>query len=212
MDRPFALPRVRAGDAVYTPLLIGETPDPHLLGLPDQTPRIPLPSNLIRQAGRVLVEDLLELAEAYVPRRPGDTGKTPVVVVTSRPLSTLECASLFGFSDRRRQRGVVSLFGLAPGALDEAGNPGPPVALGGHATVRQRIQNLIAHELGHLKGLAHCASPSCLMHPVRAAHHLDHRSFSPCGHCPPLGWWTPWREIFRSSTVPSRTMAQARTP
>jgi hypothetical protein len=212
MDGPLELSRVRAGDAAFTPLLIGETPDPSLLGLPDQSLRIPLPSGLIRRGGRVRVEDLLELAERCVPTRPGDIGKTPVVVVTSRPLSTLECASLFGFSDRRRQRAVVSLAGLAPGNLDEGGDPGSPMALGGPASVRQRMQNLIAHELGHLRGLAHCSSPGCLMNPVRVAHELDDRSFLPCGHCPPLGWWTPWREIFRSSTVPSRLMAETRTP
>ena len=46
---------------------------------------------------------------------------------------------------------------------------------------------MIAHELGHLRGLKHCYEPQCLMRPAQAAAEIDQRKIEPCGKCPRTG-------------------------
>lgn len=192
-------------------ILAGETPPPALLGLPENSLRISLPFHLIQLGGGVHAGDLLDLAESTVPGRPDGTRRPPVVAVTGAALSTRECASLLGFSDRRRQLAAVSIAGLTQPDTEECEGSGRPIRQNGDALLRRRTQNLIAHELGHLRGLAHCPHHGCVMKPVNVAHELDHRSFLPCGHCPPTRWWTPWRETVLSSIVGFRTIAETRT-
>ena len=193
-------------------ILAGETPPPVLLGLPEDSLRISLPFHLVQPGGAVHAGDLLDLAESAVPERPDGTWRPPVVVVTGTALATRECASLLGFSDRRRQLAAVSLAGLGQPGTEEEHRPGSSIRWSRDALLRRRIQNLIAHESGHLRGLAHCSNPGCLMKPVKAARELDERSFAPCGHCPPVRWWTPLKETLISSIVGIRTVSEQRTP
>ena len=211
MGWPGSLSESSVGDAPYTPLVIGKVLDPRLVGLPNSSLRIPLPSFLSREKGPVLVEDLLELVERAVPAYLRN-GNPPVVAVTSRPLATRECASLLGFSEKRRRLAVVSVAGLVPRHQGETGNLGSPRDPSVYARARRRFQNLTAHELGHIRGLAHCSSPACVMNPVRFPHELDHRRSLSCGHCPRLRWWTSWKEILFSPAAPPRGVAEAREP
>lgn len=218
--------RGRSVQTPYTPLFIGETSSFHFLDLPDHTPRIPLPPGLIRRGGRVTVEDLLNLTEKVgrgglagcAIRAQKGGSRPPVVAVTSAPLFTRELDSLFGFGDRRRQLAVVSVAGLIPkdpdGSTDPTDPQRPNTCLGPNRlkALRNRIHNLIAHELGHLQGLAHCATPGCVMRSVRDAQELDNRGFLACGKCPLLKWWTPWKELFHSPTVLVRTAVEVRMP
>jgi hypothetical protein len=93
----------------------------------------------------------------------------PLLVVTDRPLTSRGCRSLVGLADRRRRVAVVSTATLADPLEPERLVP--------------RLENAIAHELGHLSGLGHC-SGDCLMRPASAAHELDERPRRPCGRCP----------------------------
>jgi len=205
-----------------TIVLLGETPDPGSLGLPPTTRRFPLPHSVIGPDGRVMVHTLLGILQEVAAQGLELRKRPPVIAVTAHPLATRECASLMGFSDRRRGVAVVSLAGLdadtGPSRSEATQTPGVGVRAGveprpgGDSSVSIRVHNLIAHELGHLRGLAHCSTEGCVMNPVRKPHELDHRSPDPCGSCPPLRWWTPWKEIFHSSSARNGPVAEARTP
>lgn len=105
--------------------------------------------------GRVEVARLLRQH-----RRPD---REPVLLLTSRDLNLKGCRSAFGYADRRRQVAVVSSFRLEGNAA--------------------RLANVVAHELGHLRGLKHCSDPGCLMHPAAQAEDIDARGSEPCPRC-----------------------------
>lgn len=93
-----------------------------------------------------------------------------VLVLTQRDLHAKHLRGVFGHADRARGVAVVSVLRLA---LDVAPE---------HA--RQRLANVIAHELAHLDGLRHCRTPGCLLNPARSPEDVDRRSLTPCGRCP----------------------------
>ncbi len=95
----------------------------------------------------------------------GDRGG-PVVLVTGRDLAHPLFRSLLGYSDRRRRVAIVSTWRLGSDRLET------------------RLFNLIAHESGHLRGLRHCGTPGCVMHPTRTPEELDSRGVRSCGRCP----------------------------
>jgi hypothetical protein len=98
-----------------------------------------------------------------------------MLVLTSCDLRIPECETLIGFADRRRQVAVVSTA-----RLNERDVPSM------ERTAR-RVGNAIAHEAGHLDGLAHCGVPGCLMHPITTAEEIDARADGACGRCPHTG-------------------------
>jgi archaemetzincin len=115
--------------------------------------------------GRIPVKGLVRLAKK---RR---TSKGPILVITDRDLAIKECRSLFGFSDRRAGVAVVSTARLL-----EAEEP---------SQLWGRVRNVGAHELGHLRGLAHCVNDGCVMRPATHASELDGRSDQACRSCRP---------------------------
>jgi len=96
--------------------------------------------------------------------------KLRTLVLTGRDIEAGNCSSLFGYADRRRKVAVVSTCRISvPHDIRKT---------------RSRLRNVIAHELGHLRGLAHCDTPGCLMGAAGNAAELDSRREEPCGRCP----------------------------
>lgn len=126
--------------------------------VPEEIARSPLPVNLDSE-GRVPVRDVLR-------EYGGDTA--PVVLLTSHDLSSPGCRRLFGYADRRRRAAIVSTFHLR--SQDQA-------------TLRRRVANIMAHEVGHLDGRGHCSDPRCVMRPARTAADVDTRGMELCGRC-----------------------------
>ncbi len=52
--------------------------------------------------------------------------------------------------------------------------------------VRERLQKVATHELGHSLGLVHCSQHSCVMHAASYVEELDMKSHSFCAYCSSL--------------------------
>jgi predicted Zn-dependent protease len=113
---------------------------------------------------RLPVEQTIAWAAKF--HEPGER----LLILTHHDLLLPECSVLFGFADPRANVAIVSSFHLR--------------ADGDRVRWPRRLQNEIAHELGHLQGLKHCGQRGCLMRPVAQAAELDVRSSEPCGRCP----------------------------
>ena len=103
------------------------------------------------------VMEILALAEGLTEQR-------PALVITTQDLSLPGFASLFGYADRDRGIAVISTHRL--------GTP-----------LRRRIENEMAHELGHLHGRKHCSAADCVMRAVTVAAELDSRPLTVCARC-----------------------------
>jgi hypothetical protein len=130
--------------------------------------RRPPPPGLTDPWGRVTVDAIVEFGLRALP------GDGPLLIVTDADLTMRECQWLFGFADRARGVVVISIRRLA--------GPGEAHLL------KARLENEIAHEAGHLRGLGHCRHKTCVMRPVDDARELDARPLSPCGKCPSGSW------------------------
>lgn len=136
----------------------------HVLALGELSPELrdianesyPLPGERGEPAP---VLEILSIAESLAPER-------PALVITAQDLSMPGFASLFGYADRDRGIAVISTY-----------------RLGADAKLRSRVENEMAHELGHLLGKNHCESPDCVMRPVQVAAQLDLRPFTFCARC-----------------------------
>ena len=93
-----------------------------------------------------------------------------LLLLTDNDLRVPPLGGLFGYADRRKGVAIISTA-----RLRDPDNP---------ARTRKRLQNVAAHELGHLNGLSHCAGPGCVMIQVRMLEELDRRPLTPCGGCP----------------------------
>lgn len=82
------------------------------------------------------------------------------VAVIPNPLRTRLLRTVFGWSDRKRMLAVASASAFDPESPNTAG----------------RLGRLVAHEVGHLLGLRHCATENCLARPVHDAGELDRLS------------------------------------
>lgn len=149
-------------------LLVGDVPD----GLIDGERRR-IPPGLLDGLGRASVDRLIEFGLRALP------GTGPLLIVTDADLTMRECRWLFGYADTARNAIVVSIHRLP--------DPLRPDVL------RARLWNEIAHELGHLNGLRHCANQGCVMRPVTDAADLDTRGAESCGRCR----YSPWSARFR---------------
>lgn len=126
--------------------------------VPEEIARSPLPVSLDSE-GRVPVRTVL---------REHGGGPVPVVLLTSYDLSSPGCRRLFGYADRRRRAAIVSTFHLRSS---------------NQATLRRRVANVMAHEIGHLDGRGHCSDPQCVMRPARNAADVDARGMELCPRC-----------------------------
>jgi predicted Zn-dependent protease len=108
---------------------------------------------------RVLIRHGLRL------RRPG----AHVLMLTARDIKVRSLNSVFGFASRRKGVAVVSTARLQ--------SPGDG------ALTRQRVRNVVAHEIGHLNGLRHCRGPQCVMTPAATAGEVDRRPLGVCARC-----------------------------
>jgi hypothetical protein len=127
--------------------------------------RIAPPSGTVDGAGKLRVSDAIA-ALASDER---------TVLITDHDLTIRDCGRLFGYSDHARKFAIVSTFHLNDG----------------HGSLRRRLHNALAHELGHLDGWAHCSDPRCVMHPSTVAADLDTRPDTTCGACPHRDkWWS----------------------
>ena len=102
---------------------------------------------------------------------------TRTLVLTGRDLCAGNRSWVYGYADRRRGVAVVSSCRLR--------HPGHPENTG------RRLRSVVAHELGHLHGLAHCPTPGCVMHAAGDPAESDSRGEQPCGRCPSRPRW--WR-------------------
>ncbi|MDQ7825507.1 MAG: hypothetical protein RDV48_22095 [Candidatus Eremiobacteraeota bacterium] len=103
-----------------------------------------------------------------VTREQKSADRTPVFVVTARDLKAPGLRRLFGFSDSRRQTAVVSTYHLHGDKKE---------------LIHDRLEKVMAHEGGHLRGLRHCTTPGCLMYPAQSMEDLDGRSTALCPRC-----------------------------
>ncbi|MBN1855752.1 MAG: hypothetical protein JW846_02210 [Dehalococcoidia bacterium] len=78
---------------------------------------------------------------------------------------------VFGYALPERNMAIVSTFRLVP--LQKSRHP---VRL-----LTQRVCKEVLHEAGHVKGLEHCTSTSCVMHYSQTLHDTD---LKPCKFCP----------------------------
>jgi hypothetical protein len=157
---------------------VGDVPSGYLpAGLP---PARPLVAGHLGVPERVPVEWALERLD------PVDSRVDAAVVLTDRDLHVSECGSVIGFASRSHRVVMVSLSRLRD----------PDSAL-----VARRVANAVAHEAGHLEGLRHCATPTCLMHQAESAHDIDRRSEHRCGQCPRTSRWASLRGVAAALVV-----------
>lgn len=121
------------------------------------------PASAVDEQGRLRAEPLTRAFAA------ADRGHL-TLVLTPREVAAGNRAWVFGYADRRRGVAVVSSCRIA--------DPHNPLL------TARRLRGVMAHELGHLNGLAHCGARACVMHPVREVAELDSRPERPCGACP----------------------------
>ncbi len=143
-------------------LVVGGLPSEFLFLQSSNIDRCAPPPELLDAGGRISFDELVRLARKTYPH-----GR--VLVVTDHDLLIRELDSLFACTDRRKGVVVVSSYRLRGS---------------GAALLKSRLSNVIAHELGHLNGSAHCGSPLCLMHAVSSAEEVDARPEVACGRCP----------------------------
>jgi predicted Zn-dependent protease len=91
------------------------------------------------------------------------------LILTDRDLRIRGLCSAMGYADRRSKVAIVSTS-----RLNSNGSVGLLV---------DRVRNVMAHELGHLKGLRHCADQRCVMRPVFDASQLNERPQQLCPRC-----------------------------
>jgi predicted Zn-dependent protease len=150
-------------DGFDTVLVSGEVPIGvrAALGVTGQVSSLP---SFARAADRPLrVEQVLAEVEHVAP------SSRPTLIVTLRPIVTTGSDPLFGYADARRRVAIVSLARLG-GETDDP-------------RVWRRLANVVAHERGHLAGLAHCDSAACLMNRAPTVEGLDRRPNELCGRC-----------------------------
>lgn len=121
------------------------------------------PDSAITANGRLDVDDLLVTLASALPGYQAES----VVTLTARDLEKSGCGSLFGYADRSRRICVVSTARLGSDPEE----------------IAPRLENVIRHELGHLRGMSHCHQTGCLMKVVTKAKDLDQRSDNPCPRC-----------------------------
>ena len=100
-----------------------------------------------------------------------------VLAVSTCDLVTPGFAFVFGEADVRRGAGVFSLARYHPGWPRSAA----PLAAAASAAYLRRCLLLVAHEIGHLFQLAHCAHWECVMN---GANTLDEFDRQPLHLCP----------------------------
>ncbi len=122
-----------------------------------------VPPDAIDERGRLSVETILRFGEQV------RNSKDSTLLLTDLPLKMTPFVSIFGYTQRRKRLAVVSTAGLV--------NVDQPNRLS------SRLQNVLAHELGHLSGLRHCKDRRCVMRPVIDASELDQRPLVPCTTC-----------------------------
>jgi len=144
-------------------LIVGEVSE-DLLGTGyGSVEKIPWPQ-YFPNSDRLPVAELLALGQKT--RREAGA----ILVLTNCDLAIPECESLLGFADRREGIAVVSLFRLHEPSDSNR--------------LKTRLQNEIAHELGHLQGYQHCKNSACVMHAIQSPSNIDTRPDRPCGRCP----------------------------
>jgi archaemetzincin len=92
-----------------------------------------------------------------------------VLGVTSRDLYVEGLNFVFGLADSPGKAAVISLFRLRAGA-DET-------------TFRSRMVKEAVHELGHTRGLGHCADPTCVMAFSNSLADTDRKGTEFCSRC-----------------------------
>lgn len=122
-----------------------------------------LPDSTLSADGRIVTEKLIAVLDQNESLR----RFRPLVAVTESDLIKSGCGSIFGYADRKRRICVVSSARL-----------GQPSSL-----LQPRLENVIRHELGHLRDLNHCRRLRCLMHPAQIPEDLDQRPSEPCTRC-----------------------------
>ena len=81
---------------------------------------------------------------------------------------------VFGEAQLSGRVAVVSIHRLEPEVYGLPSNPG---------LLADRLEKEAVHELGHTRGLLHCADPNCVMHPSSYAEEIDLKSAMFCPPC-----------------------------
>jgi len=117
-----------------------------------------------------LLEGTLDVTPVDVPKAVELLDSSPVrarrvlermppgtIVVVENEISTRWLSRALGWADVRRGRAVVTADKLDASQINSS----------------ERLAKLVAHEAGHLLGLRHCSSPSCLARAIRSHAELD---------------------------------------
>jgi hypothetical protein len=124
-----------------------------------------------------LLEGTLDVTPVHVPKSLEPLDGSPLrasgvlehvppgtIVIVENEISTRWLARALGWSDVRRGRAVVTVYKLDAGQVSSG----------------ERLAKLVAHEAGHLLGLRHCSSPSCIAGAIQRHVELDAlRGFCP---------------------------------
>jgi hypothetical protein len=140
-----------------------------------------LPDHLARGGASLSAQDLIAAVEAL------GALDTPAVVFTTFDLHVNNRISVFGYADPPSGIAVISLYRLGMAAACTQ-------------ALKTRMENEMAHELGHLNGLAHC-SGRCVMNPVSEAAELDTRNLEACGKCPRYVRFATLRKILACAVI-----------
>lgn len=73
---------------------------------------------------------------------------------------------IFGLAETYKKAAIISLYRLA-----------------GNGLLKDRLAKEVVHEVGHLLGLNHCPSPSCVMHFSNTINDTDRKNVDLCEQC-----------------------------
>lgn len=112
---------------------------------------------------------------AALQKRVPDDAYALIAVTTADLYPGPDWNFVFGYASFDERVGVYSFARFDPGFYGDPHTPGTPIK------ILRRALGLLAHEVGHMFGIAHCIHYHCLMN---GCNHLDESDAAPLHLCP----------------------------